>query len=65
MELKEAIQELIMSEEFKTIARQKDARGAKYRMFIMRFNKGELKNGAAIDFLIEHGYRIEIKRPKK
>lgn len=65
MELKEAIQHLITSDAFKDKAKQKNAEGGKYRMFLTRFNKGEIKNGAAIDFLIEHGYRIEIKQPKK
>ena len=65
MGVKEAIQDLINSEGFKNKAKQRNAEGAKYRMFIMRFNKGELKTGATIDFLIEHDYRIEIKKPKK
>jgi hypothetical protein len=65
MELKEAIQDLVNSEAFKNKAKQKDAEGGKYRMFLTRNNKGELKTGAAIDFLIAHGYRIDIKKPKK
>lgn len=64
MELKEAIQHLINSESFKDKAKQKNAIGGKYRMFITRYNKGELKNGAAIDFLIEHGYTIKVNKPK-
>jgi hypothetical protein len=43
------------------IAKIKDARGCKYRMFFNRYNKGELKHGAALDLLIEHGYKIDIK----
>lgn len=38
--------------------------GGKYRMFLTRHKKGELKNGAAFDFLMEHGYKIEIRKPK-
>ena len=64
MELKEAIEHLIQSDAFKLKAKQKDAEGSKYRMFLSRYNKGELKNGAAFDFLIEHGYKIDIKKPK-
>ena len=64
MELKEAIEHLINSDAFKDIAKQKNAIGGKYRMFLTRFNKGELKNGAAFDFLIEHGYKVDIKKPK-
>lgn len=64
MELKEAIEHLISSQEFKDMAKQKNAIGGKYRMFLTRHNKGELKNGAAFDFLTSHGYKIEIKKPK-
>ena len=64
MELREAIEHLINSEGFKEKAKQQNAEGGKYRMFINRHNKGELKNGAAFDFLIGHGYKIEIRKPK-
>ena len=65
MELNEAIEHLINSKEFKDVAKQKNAIGGKYRMFLTRYHKGEIKNGAAFDFLIEHGYQIQIKQPKK
>lgn len=65
MELKEAIEQLINSSEFKNVSRQKNSVGGKYRMFLTRHNKGELKNGAAFDLLIQHGYKIEIKKPKE
>lgn len=65
MNLKEAIKHLIDSESFKDKAKQKNAIGGKYRMFITRYKNGELKNGAAIDFLIEHGYSIKVNVPKK
>lgn len=64
MELKEAIEHLINSDTFKDKAKQKNAEGGRYRMFLTRYNKGEIKNGVAIDFLFENGYRIEIKKPK-
>lgn len=64
MELNEAIEMLINSDAFKAKAKQKNAEGGKYRMFLTRYNKGELKTGAAIDLLIEHGYRLDIKKPK-
>jgi hypothetical protein len=64
VELREAIEHLINSDTFKNKAKQKNAEGGKYRMFLTRYNKGALKNGAAFDFLIEHGYRIDIKKPK-
>ena len=62
--LEQAIQHLVNSREFKDIAKQKNPLGGKYRMFITRFNKRELKNGAAVDFLLEHGYKIEVRKPK-
>ena len=65
MELKEAILELIDSDAFKNKAKQKDAEGGKYRMFLTRHKKGELKKGAAIEMLLEHGYKLEIKKPKR
>ena len=46
MELKEAIEHLINCEAFKEAAKQKNAIGGKYRMFLTRQKKGELKNGA-------------------
>jgi hypothetical protein len=64
MELKEAIEHLVNSDTFKNKAKQKIAEGGRYRMFLTRFNKGEIKNGAAIDFLIENGYRLDVKKPK-
>ncbi|HEX7757399.1 MAG TPA: hypothetical protein VF421_18755 [Niabella sp.] len=64
MELKEAIEHLIASDLFKAKAKQKDAEGGKYRMFLTKHKRGELKNGAMYDFLTSHGYRIEIKKPK-
>jgi hypothetical protein len=50
--------------EFKNLAKQKNAIGGKYRMFLTRYNKGELKNGAAFDFLIEHGIKLKLKNQK-
>ncbi|GAA4737946.1 hypothetical protein [Flavisolibacter ginsenosidimutans] len=64
MTLQEAIEHLINSEGFKNMAKQKNSTGSKYRMFINRHKSGELKNGAAVDFLIEHGYKIEVRKPK-
>ena len=64
MELNEAIEHLIASDLFKARAKQKDALGGKYRMFLNRYKKGELKNGAMFDFLIEHGYQVDVKKPK-
>lgn len=64
MELNEAIEHLINSDLFKAKAKQKNAEGGKYRMFLTNHKRGMLKNGAMFDFLIEHGYRLDIKKPK-
>jgi hypothetical protein len=64
MELKEALKHLITSDAFKNFAKQKDAVGSRYRQFLSRYRRGEIKNGVAFDLLIEHGYRIDIKKPK-
>lgn len=65
MELIEAIEHLINSDLFKARAKQKDAIGGKYRMFLTKHKRGELKNGAMFDFLMEHGYRVDVKNPTK
>lgn len=64
MDIKEAIAHLITSDAFKDKAKQKNAEGGRYRMFLTRYNKGEIKNGVAVDFLMENGYRVEVKKPK-
>lgn len=64
MTLYQAIEHLINSEDFKNKAKQKNSTGSKYRMFLSRYKNGDLKNGAAVDFLIGHGYKIEVKNPK-
>lgn len=64
MELNEAIEHLINSDLFKAKAKQKNAEGGKYRMFLTKHKRRTLKNGAMIDFLIEHGYWLDVKKPK-
>lgn len=61
MTIQQAVKHLINSDSFKDVSKQKNAVGGKYRMFETRFKRKELKNGAAIDFLLEHGYIVEIK----
>lgn len=64
MGLKEAIQHMIQSEAFRSKAKQKNSEGGKYRMFLTKHNRGELKNGAIFDFLLSHGYTVTVKKPK-
>lgn len=61
MTIDEAVKQLISSEEFKLDARE----DAKLRVFLGRYNKGEIKNGAAIDMLLKYGYTVEVKGRKK
>lgn len=56
-----AVEELIDSEDFKRQAKT----DSNLRVFKTRFNKGELKNGAMVDLLINFGYTIEVKGGKK
>lgn len=59
-----AVSELINLESFKLKAKQKNAEGSKYRMFLSRFNNGKLLEGAMVTFLKEHGFIIIVKKGK-
>lgn len=61
MKTKQAITHLINSEAFKEKAKQRNSEGAKYRMFLKRFNDGELTDGNAVEMLLAHGYSLDIK----
>lgn len=56
MTIKEAIQQLFISEKFREDAK-KDAR---LRVCLGRHNKGELKNGAIIELLEKYGYKTNV-----
>lgn len=62
MSLSEAFDELISSEDFKNIAKAKDSIGGKYRMYLSRYQAGELKTGAIVDLLIAHGYVVTARK---
>lgn len=62
MTLDQAFTQFIKSQDFKDIARQKDTLGGKYRVYLLRFNKGELKSGAIVDVLLANGYEISAKK---
>jgi hypothetical protein len=64
MTIQQAIDQLINSESFKEKAKEQNAEGSKYRMFLARYKKKELKNGAAVDMLLQHGYDVSIKKGK-
>ncbi|MGN6296302.1 MAG: hypothetical protein ACTHM7_05935 [Ginsengibacter sp.] len=65
MTLHEAFEQLTVSSDFKTIAKEKNARGGKYRLYLSRFKAGELKNGAITELLLAHGYEVSAKKAKK
>ncbi len=56
MTIKQAVRQLINSEAFKLEARK----DAKLRVFLGRYNKGEIKNGAAIEVLLKFGYKVDV-----
>lgn len=58
MNIKQGIKQVMESEAFKEAAR-KDAR---LRVFLGRYNKGEIKNGAAIELLLKFGYKVSVKK---
>jgi hypothetical protein len=65
MTLNEAFEELIQSEAFRNKAKINDALGGKYRMYISRFNKGELKAGAIVEILLANGYEVKANKARK
>jgi hypothetical protein len=65
MTLHEAFEQLIISDDYKAIAKEKNARGGKYRVYLSRFKAGELKNGAITELLIAHGYEVSAKKATK
>ena len=64
MSLNEAAEHFINSKVFKELAKDREM-GSHFRIFKMRFEKGELKEGAIIKMLEEHGYSIKVIRPKR
>ena len=62
LSLTQAFEELCNSEEFRAIAKEKNSLGGKYRMYLSRYQAGDLKTGALVDLLVEHGYTITAKK---
>lgn len=65
MTLQEAFQEFSNSAIFKEIAKGRDATGGKYRMYLTRFKKGELKAGAIVEILLANGYEVKANKARK
>lgn len=65
MTIEEAFKQLAQSTEFKEIAKIKDPKGGKYRSYLSRYNKGELKAGAIVEILIANGYEVKANKVSK
>ena len=63
MTISEAFELLMATAVFGDIAKKKnDKDGSYYRMCRTRFRRGDLKNGAMIDLLIKHDYKVSVKK---
>ena len=57
--VQQAFAEFTESMEFKMIAKNKDALGSKFRVYLNRFRKDELRFGAMAEILQANGYEIK------
>ena len=63
MKISEAFEQLMATSVFCNIAKKKnDKDGSYYRMCRTRFNRGTIKNGAMVDLLIKHDYKVSVKK---
>lgn len=62
MTIIEAFEQVMATASFKDIAKQKNTKGSHYRMHRSRYNRGILKYGAMVDVLLEHGYKVSVKK---
>lgn len=65
MTLEEAFKELINTQEYKDVAKEKNSLGSKHRTWLTRFKKGELKSGAIVEILIANGYEVTASKAVK
>jgi len=65
MTLDQAFKEFLASEEFKEIAKQNTSIGGKYRVYNLRYNRGELKSGAIVEILLANGYEVTANKVAK
>jgi len=65
MTLDEAFDQFMNSEEFKSIAKQRNAIGSKYRVYLTRYNRNELKAGVKVELLLANGYEIYADKTVK
>lgn len=65
MTLDQAFSQFSESDSFKEIAKQKTAIGSKYRVYLRRFRRGELKAGAITEILLANGYEVKANKVRK
>lgn len=65
MTINEAFVQFLGSNEFKEIAKNKDPKGAKFRMYLSRFKNGKLKMGAMVEALIANNYEVKANKVRK
>lgn len=61
MEVNKALERLLTSQAFKEKAKEKNKDGGKLRMFVTRYQRGEVSTGTAVTLLEKFGYEIDIK----
>ncbi len=62
MTIIEAFEQVMATAGFRDIAKQKNTKGSHYRMLRTRYNRETLKHGAMVDILLEHGYKVTVKK---
>ena len=65
MTVHEAFKEFSESQEFKELCKGTDSIAGKYRMYLSRFRKDNLKLGAMAEILQANGWEIKANRATK
>ena len=65
MTLEQAFKEFLTSEEYIEVAKQNTALGGKYRVYLTRYNRSELKSGAIVEILLANGYEVTANKAMK
>jgi hypothetical protein len=60
MEVNSALEDLLKSNTFKEKAKEKNKDGGRLRMFVTRYQRGQISTGAAVELLENFGYKVEI-----
>ena len=65
MTIQEAFNSLVASDAFKNICKEKAGFGNKCRVYLSRFNSGNLGTGAMVEILLLFGYTVTVKGTAK